>query len=103
MYTSYGVVWREGVSPLARGKLELLAGALKLTGIAGSEDIAREIPFGELAAVHVGRSSADRLNGLASLVVQPIAGERVTLSLVGQPGALGELAHRLAGLIAVGA
>ncbi|MDX6507426.1 MAG: hypothetical protein QOG06_2070 [Gaiellaceae bacterium] len=103
MYTSYGVVWREGVTPLARGKLELLAGALKLTGIAGVEDVAREIPYGDLAAVHVGRSSADRLNGLASLVVEPVTGERLTLSFVGQPGALGELAQRLAGLIAVSA
>jgi hypothetical protein len=103
MYTSYGVIWRDGVLPLARGKLELLAGTIKLTGIAGSEDIAREIRYEDLATVHVGRSSVDRLNGLASLVLQPILGDRLTLSPVGQPGALGELAQRLARLIAVGA
>jgi hypothetical protein len=100
MYTSYGVVWREGVLPLARGKLELLANTIKLTGIAGSDDVTREIPYAELATVQVGRSSGDRLNGLASLLLQPIAGDSLTLSPVGQPGALGELAQRLARLIA---
>jgi len=40
MQTTYGVVWRAGGEPLARGKLELLPSVLRLDGLAGSEPIA---------------------------------------------------------------
>jgi len=35
MRTSYGVVWRVGEEPLARGKLELLPRILRLDGVTG--------------------------------------------------------------------
>lgn len=100
METSYGVVWREGGSPLARGKLELLARALRLTGTAGSANVTREIAYEDLADVRVGRESCERLNGIASLVLKPNHGETISLAAVAQPGAVGELAERLAGLTA---
>ncbi len=96
MQTSYGVVWREGASPLARGKLELLARVLRLTGTVGSAHVTREIAYEDLAAVRVGRDSADRLNGVASLVLEPTEGETISLAAVAQPGAVGELAERIA-------
>jgi hypothetical protein len=98
MQTSYGVVWREGTSPLARGKLELFARALRLTGTVGSSRVTREIAYEDLAAVRVGRDSADRLNGVASLVLEPAEGETISLASVAEPGALGELAERIASL-----
>jgi hypothetical protein len=98
MRTSYGVVWREGAQPLARGKLELLPRGLKLDGLAGSDRITRELAYDELAAVHVGRSSAERLDGHATLVLEPAGGDLISLAAVAQPGVIGELAERLAEL-----
>lgn len=98
MQTSYGVVWREGAQPLARGKLELLAHTLRLSGMAGATQVTREIAYADLSTVRVGRDSADRLNGLASLVLEPSEGEPISLTAVAQPGAVGELAERIAGL-----
>lgn len=98
MRTSYGVVWREGAQPLARGKLELLPRGLKLDGLAGSDRITREIGYDELSGVHVGRSTAERLNGHATLVLEPAAGDAISLAAVAQPGVIGELAERLAEL-----
>lgn len=98
MRTSYGVVWREGAQPLARGKLELLARGLKLDGLAGQDRITREIGYDELTGVHVGRSSGERLNGHATLVLEPADGDAISLAAVAQPGVIGELAERLAEL-----
>jgi len=98
MRTSYGVVWREGAQPLARGKLELLPRGLKLDGLAGSDRITRELAYDELAGVHVGRSSAERLDGHATLVLEPAGGDLISLAAVAQPGVIGELAERLAEL-----
>ena len=98
MRTSYGVVWREGAQPLARGKLELLPRGLKLDGLAGADRITREIAYDELSGVHVGRSTSERLNGHATLVLEPASGDAISLAAVAQPGVIGELAERLAEL-----
>jgi len=45
MRTSYGVVWRVGEEPLARGKLELLPRILRLDGVTGERPRAgRRLP-----------------------------------------------------------
>jgi hypothetical protein len=98
MRTSYGVVWREGAQPLARGKLELLPRGLKLDGLAGSDRVTREIPYDDLAGVHVGRSTGERLDGHATLVLEPAGADSISLAAVAQPGVIGELAERLAEL-----
>jgi hypothetical protein len=98
MRTSYGVVWREGDAPLARGKLELFPSALRLDGISRREPVAREIAYEGLAAVRVARSPVERLNGHVTLVLELTAGERVSLAAVTQSGIVGELAARIAGL-----
>ena len=100
MHTTYGVVWREGTSPLARGKLELLPLALKLTGASPAGPGTREIAYVDLPIVRIGRSDGDRLNGVASLLLQPSGSERIAIAPVAQPGLVGELAGRLARLIA---
>jgi hypothetical protein len=98
MRRTYGVVWREGDEPLARGKLELLARALRLDGLSGTGPVSREIAYEGLAGVHVGRSPAERLNGQSTLVLEPASGASISLAAVAQPGIVGELAERLAEL-----
>lgn len=98
MRASYGVVWRDGDEPLARGKLELLSRTLKLDGLSDVTAVTLEIPYDELAAVRIGRTRADRLNGHPSLLLDTWSGGAISLAAVAQPGVVAELAERLAGL-----
>lgn len=98
MRASYGVVWREGTKPLARGKLELLPHVLRLHGMTGSTPTTREIAYESLAEVHIGRSATERIDGHPSLVVAPRSGDVVSIASVAQSGALAEIAERLASL-----
>jgi hypothetical protein len=94
MQKSYGVVWRAGEAPVAAGKLELLPTVLRLEGREGL----REIPYDEIARVRIGRSSADRLEGRPSVVLERRDGDPVTISTVAQANLVGEIAERLAAL-----
>jgi len=94
MQRSYGVVWREGDRPVVAGKLELLPRSLRFEG----RDRMRDIPYEELAGIHVGRSFAERLDGRPSVVLEQRAGEVVTISTVAQSSLIGEIAERLAEL-----
>jgi hypothetical protein len=93
--SSYGVVWREGSRPLARGKLELLPRALRLDGMSGGEPETREIGYETLSEIRVGRNGADRLDGRPSLVLERRVGDTVTIASVAQTGVIAELAERL--------
>jgi hypothetical protein len=95
MRTTYGVVWREGQTPLARGKLELLPRSVRLDGLAGSDQIALEIPYADLDAVRTGRTTADRLNGHPTLVLERHDAEPVVIAAVTQSGVVAELADQL--------
>jgi len=92
MQRTYGVVWREGVSPLASGKLELLTRAVRLEGRERSQDI----PYEGLSGVHVGRTAAERINGRPSLILERIGRVPVTIATVAQSSLVGEIAERLA-------
>jgi hypothetical protein len=96
--SSYGVVWREGAQPLARGKLELLPRTLRLEGISGDEPTTREIAYESLSEIRIGRNGHDRLDGRTSLVLEPRVGEPVTIASVAQTGVISEIAERLAEL-----
>ena len=98
MRTSYGVVWREGMRPLARGKLELLPRALRLEGMTGSEPTMREIGYDLLSEIRIGRSAAERIDGRPSLVVAPRTGDTLSIASVAQSGVVAEIAERLAAL-----
>ena len=98
MRTSYGVVWREGERPLARGKLELLPSAVRLDGMTGSEPTSREIPYDRLSEIRVGRTLSERIDGRACLVLAPRDGETLAIASVHQTGVVGELAERLSAL-----
>jgi hypothetical protein len=95
MKDSYGVVWREDGGPLGRGKLELLAGSLRLDGIAASRSTVREVPYDQLAGVRVGRAKGDRIAGRPTVVLQQRSGGTIFVASVSEPGAIGELAERL--------
>jgi hypothetical protein len=94
MQPSYGVVWREGTGEPATGKLELLPRALRLEGRDGRQ----EVPYKDVAAIRIGRTRADRINGGPAVVVERRSGERVIISTVAQPSLIGEIAERLAAL-----
>src|SRR5262249_42626071 len=98
MRTSYGVVWRGGGQPLARGKRELLPRAVRLDGVAGEACVTLEIPYEELDGVHTGRGPAERMNGHATLVLEPHGRKPVVVSAVAQTGVLAEITERLAKL-----
>ncbi len=98
MRKSYGVVWREGTRPLARGKLELLSHAVRLEGMAGAEPTTREIAYDYLAEIHIGRSAKERICGRPSLVLAPRTGDTLSIASVAQSGVVAELAERLSAL-----
>jgi hypothetical protein len=94
MQRTYGVVWREGASPLATGKLELLPDVVHLEG----RDCTQEIPYQGLSGIHVGRTAAERINGHPSVVLERIGRDPVTIAAVAQPSVVGEIVERLAAL-----
>jgi hypothetical protein len=98
MRKSYGVVWREGARPLARGKLELLPHAVRLEGMTGSEPTTREIAYDHLTEIHIGRSSNERIDGRPSLVLAPRTGATLSIASVAQSGVIAEIAERLSAL-----
>jgi hypothetical protein len=98
MRTSYGVVWREGNRPLARGKLEFLPRAVRLEGMTGSEPTTREIAYDYLSEIRIGRSPEERIDGQPSLVLMPRTGDTLSIASVAQAGVIAEIADRLAGL-----
>jgi hypothetical protein len=98
MRKSYGVVWRDGNRPLARGKLELLPRSVRLEGMTGSEPATREIAYDYLSEIRIGRSSQDRIDGRPSLVLAPRSGDTVSIASVAQAGVVAEIAERLAAL-----
>ena len=94
MERSYGVVWREGSRAPVTGKLELLPRVLHLEG----RDESREVPYDGVAAIRVGRSPSDRINGGPAVVVERRSGDPITIATVAQPSVVGEIAERLAAL-----
>jgi hypothetical protein len=95
MRESYGIVWREGDLPPVTGKLELLTTALRLDGLSDSQSVQRDVDYGSLAAVRVGRSAADRLDGRPTIILERRRGEPITISTVARPSLVTEIAERL--------
>jgi hypothetical protein len=98
MRTSYGVVWRDGHKPLARGKLELLPRAIRLDGMSGSKPASREIAYDYLSEIRIGRAPSERIDGRPSLLLEPRTGDTVAIASVAQSGVIAEIAERLAAL-----
>ena len=92
---SLPVVWSEDGGPVAPGRLDLSAVRLHLDG--GYRDDRRtcEFALSEIAAVRIGRSGGERINGRQALMVELADGRTVSFAGVDRPGALHELAERL--------
>jgi hypothetical protein len=98
MERTYGVVWRDGDKPLARGKLELLPRGVRLDGVAGSEAVTREIAYDLLSEIRIGRLPSERVDGHTALVLEPRIGSPISIASVAQSGVVTEIASRLAEL-----
>jgi hypothetical protein len=94
MERSYGVVWREGDSDLTTGKLELLPAGVRLEG----RESSRQIPYGRVSNVHIGRLPDERIDGRPSIVLEQFGGPAITIATVAQTSLVGEIAERLAAL-----
>lgn len=98
MQKSYGVVWREGSLPLATGMLELRPRDLRFEGLTDSQPAAQTILYDDLAGVRIGRSSAERIDGRPTVILERRTGLPLTLTTVAQPTLLGEIVERLTAL-----
>lgn len=83
-------MWVEKSGRSRVGKLELRPERVRLAGA-----VEREIPYGEIVGLHVGRSTAERIGERPSLVLDLAGGRSLRIGSVGAPGTLHELAERL--------
>jgi hypothetical protein len=99
MKRSYAVVWSRGQGP-GSGRLEPHADRFELCG----RDERFSIPFSELASATIARRQADRLRGLAVLLLQRRDDASVRIASLEGPGVLHELAQHVerAGLTVAG-
>ena len=97
MRKRYGVVWQEGMLPLATGTLELVTRGLRLEGLAASRPTVREIDYEGLVGVRVG-SVADQIDGRPTVILERRTGLPITIATVPQPSLVGEIAERLTAL-----
>jgi hypothetical protein len=94
MRTSYGVIWQNG-GTLNAGKLELAAGAVRLEGTNPEGAVSFELPFSDLAGVHIARAGTERLENRPTLVLEQRGGEDLRVAAVTQNGIVAELAEKL--------
>ncbi len=99
VHGTYAVVWREQGRPLASGELDLLPRGVVLRGLAAGEPAVRHLSYESLAAIRVGRRDAERIHGHPTVLVELHDGSSLAVATVAAPGALGELAERLAALV----
>jgi hypothetical protein len=98
METSYGVIWQNG-GTLNAGKLELATSAVRLEGTdPEGASLVQELPYRELAGVHIARSGQDRLDGRPTLVLECSDGHDLRVASVAQSGIVAELAERLSSI-----
>jgi hypothetical protein len=68
---SYAIVWREGNGGRYTGRLEILAGGLHLEGRSPNGGRrSRQIDFGDLSSVRIGRVESERISGHRTLVLE---------------------------------
>jgi hypothetical protein len=95
MHETYAVSWRHGAGEVRSGRLELRPDGLSFSN--GSH--AETVQYADLRDVWVGRSSADRISGRPTLVLQRRRGDPIRIAAVGQAGIISELAEHLSSLL----
>ncbi len=86
----YAVVWNNGSPRSVPGSLEFGSKAVLLRG---AEML--DVPYVEIANVHVARREEDRVRGRQALVLELASGEVLRIASLNGPGTLNELAERL--------
>jgi hypothetical protein len=99
MRTSYAVTWRYGEGETRSGSLELTPDGIALEGANGGAPTTELVPYGELRRVRVGRTSADRISGRQTLVIEQRTGTPIRVAGVVQAGIISELAEHLSSLL----
>jgi|1186.fasta_scaffold49050_2 hypothetical protein len=97
MRTSYGVIWQNG-GTLNAGKLELAPGAVRLEGTSPEGAVVYELPYHDLAGVHIARGGAERLENRPTLVLEQVDGAALRVASVAQSGIVAELAEKIASI-----
>ncbi len=95
MAESYAVTWQEAGAKPRSGRLELREQSLVFEGANGNGPKAHELPYAELASVHVAHAAGERLSGRPTLVVERCRGGPIRIASIAQPGIISELADHL--------
>lgn len=98
MRITYAVTWEEPDGARHSGRLELGAEALTLEGGNDNAAAQRVLPYGDVAGFRLARANGDRLHGRPTLILELTGESVIRIASVAQPGIVGELADRLAGL-----
>ena len=95
MRASYAVTWQQGDEATTSGRLEVVPGGLAFEGSNAKGLASEAVDFRDLVDVRVGRSSADRLSGRQTLVLERRNGGPIRIASVVHPGIITELAEEL--------
>jgi hypothetical protein len=93
---TYAVNWEEHPGERCSGKLELRSRSLHLDGLDDGRPRTTAVPYRDISAVRVARSSTDRLRGRPTLVLDRRGRPPIRIAGVAQSGIVSELAERLA-------
>jgi hypothetical protein len=85
------VLWSEDDGPTLAGKLELVAGVIRLEG-ANGDVVKLSVPLEAITAARIGRAQPERLRGRPALVLGLRSGRRIRIATLSGFGALHELA-----------
>jgi hypothetical protein len=96
---SYAIVWREnGRRPVLVGKLVVGFDRLVLEGAVGGVAVWRELVFGGIRSIRVGRARDERLGGRPVAVVE-CGGDTFTIASLAGGGELNEIVGLVTGAV----
>lgn len=103
--TGYAVIWQRTSGPTYAGRLEIGDGRIRMAGSAPEEHRTQleQIPLELVESVSVARGSDARLKDLPTLVLDVRGTTPLRVATVAGPGALSELARRIAQRLRPGA
>lgn len=96
MRQTYAVTWSKDDGHVYAGRLDLKPEGLTLRGGSGTQTVLERLAYEDLGSVRRARSLRERVRGHASLVLELLSGGEISIASLGQPGALNEVADRLA-------
>jgi hypothetical protein len=100
---SYAVIWREGPGGICVGQLESLRRGFRLDGADRSgTHAACDVRASDVVSVTIGRASADRIDGRATLIVERSTGSRLLIASAMGVGLLHEIADRIGKVVQTG-